>query len=117
MSLGLALTGHVGWIRAALLVPMQLLASIVAAAMARALVPVPITLANTTLSGGTSVAHGLFLEMFFTAELVFVVLMLAQEKSRDTFMAPIGIGLAMFSCMIPGKLRSRRVTSRHLNDL
>ncbi|KAH8906650.1 aquaporin-like protein [Coniochaeta sp. PMI_546] len=102
VSLGLALTGHVGWIRAALLVPMQLLASIVAAAMARALVPVPITLANTTLSGGTSVAQGLFLEMFFTAELVFVVLMLAQEKSRDTFMAPIGIGLAMFSCMIPG---------------
>lgn len=104
MSLGLALTGHIGWVRTALLIPTQLVASIVAAAMARALVPVPISQANTTLSGGTSVAQGLFLEMFFTAELVFVVLMLAQEKSRDTFMAPIGIGLAMLSCMIPGKL-------------
>ncbi|OIW27891.1 aquaporin-like protein [Coniochaeta ligniaria NRRL 30616] len=102
VSLGLALTGHIGWVRAALLVPMQLLASMVAAAMARALIPVSIRQANTTLSGGTSVAQGLFLEMFFTAELVFVVLMLAQEKSRDTFMAPIGIGLAMLTCMIPG---------------
>jgi len=70
--------------------------------MARALVPVPIIMANTTLSGGTSTAQGLFLEMFFTAELAFVVLMLAQEKSRDTFIAPIGIGLAFLSCMIPG---------------
>ncbi len=74
--------------------------------MARALIPVSIYHANTTLSGGTSVAQGLFLEMFFTAELVFVVLMLAQEKSRDTFIAPIGIGLAMLSCMIPGKASS-----------
>ncbi|KAB5585666.1 aquaporin-like protein [Coniochaeta sp. 2T2.1] len=79
-----------------------LLASMVAAAMVRALVPVPIADANTYLSGNTSVAQGLFLEMFFTAELVFVILMLAQEKSRDTFIAPIGIGLAMLSCMIPG---------------
>lgn len=104
MTFGLALTGQVGWIRAALLVPTQLLASMVAAAMARALIPVPISSADTKLSGGTSVTQGLFLEMFFTAELVFAVLMLAQEKSRDTFIAPIGIGLALFSCMIPGKL-------------
>jgi len=74
--------------------------------MARALIPVSIYHANTTLSGGTSVPQGLLLEMFFTAELVFVVLMLAQEKSRDTFIAPIGIGLAMLSCMIPGKASS-----------
>jgi aquaporin related protein len=41
--------------------------------------------------------------MFFTAELVFVVLMLVQAKSRDTFIAPVGIGLALFSAMIPGR--------------
>lgn len=75
--------------------------------MARALIPVPITMANTTLSPGTTFVQGLFLEMFFTAELVFVVLMLAQEKSRDTFIAPVGIGLAMLSCMIPGKSPTR----------
>lgn len=75
--------------------------------MARALIPVPISRANTMLSGGTSTAQGLFLEMFLTMELVFVVLMLAQEKSRDTYMAPIGIGLAFLSCEIAGKFPTR----------
>ena len=40
--------------------------------------------------------------MFMTAELVFVVLMLAAEKSKDTFLAPIGIGLALFVAMMGG---------------
>lgn len=39
-----------------------------------------------------------------TAELVFVVLMLAAEKSKDTFIAPIGIGLALFVAMMGGTL-------------
>lgn len=34
--------------------------------------------------------------------LVFTVLMLAAEKSKDTFIAPIGIGLALFICEIAG---------------
>lgn len=68
--------------------------------------PVPISEANSLLGGGTSVAQGLFMEMFFTALLVFVVLMLAIEKSKDTFLAPIGIGLALFVAMITGELRS-----------
>ena len=42
------------------------------------------------------------MEMFFTALLTFVVLMLAVEKSKDTFLAPIGIGLALFVAMIAG---------------
>jgi glycerol uptake facilitator-like aquaporin len=58
---------------------------------------------NTTLGPNTSIAQGVFLEMFFTAQLVFVVLMLAAEKSRDTFLAPIGIGLFVFVALIPGK--------------
>jgi aquaporin related protein len=33
---------------------------------------------------------------------VFVVLMLAAEKSKDTFIAPIGIGLALFVAMMGG---------------
>jgi aquaporin related protein len=44
--------------------------------------------------------------MFMTAELVFVVLMLAAEKSKDTFMAPVGIGLALFVAMMGGMLSS-----------
>lgn len=68
-----------------------------------AMFPGSISLANTVLGPDTSVVQGVFLEMFFTAQLVFVVLMLAAEKSRDTFMAPIGIGLALFVALIPGK--------------
>lgn len=58
---------------------------------------------NTILVAGTSIAQGLFIEMFLTAQLVFVVLMLAVEKSKDTFMAPIGIGLALFVAELSGK--------------
>jgi len=66
--------------------------------------PVDIAVANSVLSPQTSIAQGLFLEMFFTAELVFVVLMLAVEKSKDTFLAPVGIGMALFSTMLAGSL-------------
>lgn len=47
--------------------------------------------------------------MFMTAELVFVILMLAAEKSKDTFLAPIGIGLALFICELAGKFESVHV--------
>jgi aquaporin rerated protein, other eukaryote len=65
--------------------------------------------ANSVLGSGTSITQGVFLEMFFTAQLVFVVLMLAVEKSRDTFMAPIGIGLTLFVVMIAGELITANV--------
>lgn len=68
-----------------------------------AMFPGNISQANTVLGPDTSIAQGVFLEMFFTALLVFVVLMLAAEKSRDTFLAPVGIGLALFVALIPGK--------------
>lgn len=58
---------------------------------------------NTVLAPGTSVAQGLFIEMFMTAQLVFVILMLAAEKSKDTFIAPIGIGLALFIAELTGR--------------
>jgi aquaporin related protein len=64
--------------------------------------PGDIGVVNTSLSGGTTIAQGVFIEMFMTAELVFVVLMLAAEKSKSTFMAPIGIGLALFVAMMGG---------------
>ncbi|KAI6904656.1 hypothetical protein KC318_g6340 [Hortaea werneckii] len=40
--------------------------------------------------------------MFLTAELVFTVLMLAAEKSKNTFITPIGIGLALVVAEIAG---------------
>jgi aquaporin related protein len=45
---------------------------------------------------------GLFLEMFMTAELVFVIFMLAAEKHKATFLAPVGIGLALFIAELAG---------------
>lgn len=102
VTLGLCLAGQLPWLRAALFLPAQLLASLCAGGVVAAMFPVDIGAANSVLGGGTSVAQGLFMEMFFTALLVFVVLMLAVEKSQDTFIAPIGIGLALFVAMIAG---------------
>lgn len=48
------------------------------------------------LGDGTAVYQGLFIEMMITAELVFTILMLAVEKHRASFVAPICIGLALF---------------------
>ena len=56
----------------------------------------------TTLAEGTNLAQGLFIEMFLTALLVFTILMLAAEKHRATFIAPIGIGLALFISHLAG---------------
>lgn len=42
--------------------------------------------------------------MFLTALLVFVILMLAAEKHYATFIAPIGIGLALFVAELAGVL-------------
>ena len=45
---------------------------------------------RTSLGGGTSVAQGVFIEMFLTAQLVFTIFMLAAEKHKGTFIAPVG---------------------------
>ena len=40
--------------------------------------------------------------MFLTAMLVLTVFMLAAEKHKGTFLAPIGIGLALFIAELTG---------------
>jgi aquaporin rerated protein, other eukaryote len=40
--------------------------------------------------------------MFLTAQLVLTVFMLAVEKHKSTFLAPVGIGLALFVAEIAG---------------
>jgi glycerol uptake facilitator-like aquaporin len=57
---------------------------------------------ETSLSHDTSKVRGLFIEMFLTALLVFTIFMLAAEKHRATFIAPIGIGLALFVAHLAG---------------
>ncbi|KAF5638208.1 aquaporin [Fusarium sp. NRRL 25303] len=102
VTVGLCLAGQLPWMRALYLFPAQLIASMCAGGLVEAMFPGSASQANTTLGPNTSIAQGVFLEMFFTAQLVFVVLMLAAEKSRDTFLAPIGIGLSVFVALIPG---------------
>lgn len=82
--------------------PAQILGGIVAAALASCMFPGPLPV-QTTLSQHTSTAQGVFIEMFLTAELVFTVLMLAAEKSTATFIALLGIGLALFVAELTGQ--------------
>ncbi|KAF2838990.1 aquaporin, partial [Patellaria atrata CBS 101060] len=101
VTLGLCLIGAVGWIRGILVVISQLLGAITAAAVVSGLFPGPMRV-RTSLGGGTSVSRGLFIEMFLTAQLVFTIFMLAAEKHKATFIAPIGIGLALFIAELSG---------------
>ena len=98
----MVVAGQLPTIRAIFLFPAQLLGAICAAAIVECMFPGDVGVVNTSLSGGTTIAQGVFIEMFMTAELVFVVLMLAAEKSKSTFIAPIGIGLALFVAMMGG---------------
>lgn len=102
VTLGLCASGQLPWIRAVYLIPAQLIACMCAGGVVKAMFPGDIANLNTLLGPNVNIAQGLFAEMFFTAYLVFVILMLAVEKSRDTFLAPVGIGLALFVAEIPG---------------
>jgi len=105
VTLGLCLTGNLPWIRGILFFPAQILGGIVAAALVECMTPGSINKVQTTLAPEMSPARGVFFEMFLTAQLTFTVLMLAAEKSKDTFMAPIGIGMSLFVAEIAGTSR------------
>jgi aquaporin related protein len=95
VTIALMVIGAVGLVRGVVVIISQLLGGIAAAGLVSGLLPGRL-LVNTTLGGGTSVAQGFFIEVFLTAQLVLTILMLAVEKHQATFMAPIGIGLALF---------------------
>ncbi len=84
------------------LFPAQILGGLAGAALNSCMFPGPIAVV-TRLTAGTSITQGVFIEMFLTALLMFVILMLAAEKSRATFIAPVGIGLALFVAELCGK--------------
>lgn len=79
-----------------------MLGGIAAAAIVSVLFPGP-SAVQTKLGAGTSIIQGLFIEMFLTAQLTFTIFMLATEKHRGTFIAPIGIGLSLFIAELTGK--------------
>ena len=87
---GMYLVGGITWLRAIFLFVTQLLAAIVAAAMARALFPAELDV-QTSLASGTTVTQGFFIEMFLTLQLVLTIFLLAAEKNRATYIAPVGM--------------------------
>ena len=102
VTLGMCLIGAVKWVRGLLVFISQILGSLAASGVVQALFPGPMNV-STTLGGGTSIVRGLFIEMFLTSMLVFTIFMLAAEKHKGTFIAPIGIGLALFVAELTGK--------------
>jgi aquaporin related protein len=102
VTLGLCLIGAVPPIRGLLVFPCQILGAIAASAVVSALFPGPL-LVTVSLGAGTSIVQGLFIEMFLTIQFLMVIFMLAVEKHRATFLAPLGIGLALFICHLTGK--------------
>lgn len=82
-------------VRGLMVFPAQLVAGIASAGVVSALFPGPLN-CSTRLGGGTSIAQGLFIEMFLTAQLVLVIIMLAVVKHKSTYLAPVGIGLTFF---------------------
>lgn len=97
----MCLSGGLPWVRGALLFIPQMLGGMVAAGLVKCMFPGPLNI-GTALGGGASTAQGLFIEMFSTALLIFTVLMLAVEKWKATFIAPVGIGLALFVAELTG---------------
>lgn len=97
----MCLIGAIPWLRGVVVVVAQLLGAISAAGIVSALFPNDLAV-RTGLNSQTSVVRGLFIEMFLTAELVFTIFMLAAEKHKSTFIAPVGIGLALFIAELSG---------------
>ncbi|KAI9903018.1 hypothetical protein N3K66_002370 [Trichothecium roseum] len=101
VTLGLLLAGVVKPLRALAIVLTQMVAAICASAMVEGLLPGRLGV-NNRLGNGTTVAQGLFLEVFLTAQLVLTVYFLAVEKHRATFLAPLGVGLSAFIAHVAG---------------
>ncbi|KAF3037576.1 hypothetical protein E8E11_002003 [Didymella keratinophila] len=101
VTLGLYLIGALTTIRAILCFISQMLAGMCAAAVVSAMFPGDLNV-STTLGSGVSIAQGVFMEMFLTSMLIITIFMLAAEKHKATFLAPIGIGLALFVAELVG---------------
>ncbi len=96
--------GEMAVMRAIFLIIAQFLGALAAAGLVECMFPGPIEAVYTTLGPRTSVVRGLFIEMFLTILLVFVVLMVAGEKTTRVHIAPIAIGLTLFVVHIAGML-------------
>ncbi|CAD6907070.1 unnamed protein product [Tilletia controversa] len=95
VTLGLFLADAITWYRAIILGTIQFASAIAAAGVAQLITPGGINV-RTKLGGATTIAQGFFIMFFCTALLMFSIFMLAGEKHKATFLAPVGIGLSLF---------------------
>ncbi|KAF2713666.1 aquaporin-like protein [Pleomassaria siparia CBS 279.74] len=101
VTFAMMLTKTLTPIRFFLLLIAQLTGGIFSSFLVSVMFPTPLNV-RTTLSANTSLARGVFIEAVLTAELVFTIFMLAKEKHKATFIAPVGIGLALFIAELVG---------------
>ncbi|KAI1347343.1 aquaporin-like protein [Xylaria sp. FL0043] len=101
VTIGMMVVGAVPYLRGVLVIISQLLGGIAASAVVLGILPGELKV-STTLGGGASIVQGLFIEIFLTTQLVFTIFMLAAEKHRATFIAPVGIGLSLFIAELMG---------------
>ncbi|EFQ31514.1 MIP family channel protein [Colletotrichum graminicola] len=101
VTLGMYLVKAINAARAVYLFIAQLLGGMLASLIVRFLFPENFDV-RTKLGGGATLVQGVFIEAILTAELVFTIFMLAKEKHRATFIAPVGIGLTLFIAELVG---------------
>lgn len=101
VTLGMVMVKSLSYTRGILLCGAQIVGSIITSLIVKVLFPVDFNV-RTTLSEDTSLVQGVFIEGLLTAELVFAIFMLAKEKHRATYLAPIGIGIALFIAELVG---------------
>jgi aquaporin related protein len=101
ITLGMCLVKSMPWGRGACIAVSQMLAGMTAAGLVSCVFPGELR-AETLLGSKTSVVRGFFIEALLSAAFVFSVFMLAAEKHKGTFIAPIGIGLALFVAQLVG---------------
>jgi MIP family channel proteins len=101
ITFGMCLVGSLPWRRGAFIAVSQMLAGMTAAGLVSCVFPGELR-AETLLGGKTSVVRGFFIEALLSAAFIFSVFMLAAEKHKGTFIAPIGIGLALFVAQLVG---------------
>ncbi|SNX81534.1 related to aquaporin [Melanopsichium pennsylvanicum] len=103
ITIALWLAGVLTTRRAVILFISQILGGIAGAALILGLTPTnSVQQVTTTLQPGINIAQGFLIEMLLTSILVFSVLMLAVEKHRATYLAPVGIGLTILACHLFG---------------
>ncbi|KAJ3095749.1 hypothetical protein HDU97_006575 [Phlyctochytrium planicorne] len=96
VNLGLALAGVMPWLTALIYTVAQTIGATLACWVVSQIFPGKFAGANKVFAPTTQV-QGFFLEALLTMGLVLVVLFLAVEKSKVTFLAPIFIGLYVFA--------------------